>query len=252
MDNDNAVPLSRVALGLGFVFTGLALQVLLWYTGLVLYAFTTPSPVIAFVLLAALVLGGLVHLFGQLLCLWVPREAEAGRVLALAIGLNVLSKAVSVGDFLNSFGGWWSFSHDVLVVSQAALVLSVASSLVFLVFLKRLARFLTYGDGEVEAEALLFLWGLCIFLYLGTFGVIVLAAWSLGGDDLPTRLFGTDFSAVSFLILLLVLFLLLLIFVLLTFIKYCRLLTALREVIVKQLERAADERKGKKTGLQPS
>src|SRR5262249_4627885 len=100
MNNDITMPLGRVALGLGFVFPGLALQGLLWYGALVLYAFTTPSPFIALVLYVALVVGGLVHLAGQALCLWVPAEAEARRALAVAIALNVLSKAISIGGFL--------------------------------------------------------------------------------------------------------------------------------------------------------
>jgi hypothetical protein len=219
----------------------------------VLYACTpAPPQVVNFVLLAAVVVGIFLHLFGQLLCLWVPPEAEARGVLLLSIALSVVGKAVVLAEFFNGFLTFWAFPGEVLLLSQLGELFSVLSSLAFLIFLKRLSRYLAYGDGEVDAEGLLFLWGLSIFLYLLNFGLALAASVLLPGNSLLGALFALDVLATLFLMLLAVFGLVLLVVGVMTFIKYCNLLTRLREVIVQRLEADEAERREKKPGLAPS
>jgi hypothetical protein len=247
------VPLRRVAFGLAFVFAGLALFVLGMCAELIVSTFvSSPSQQVVLGLASIPFLGGLIHLFGQAVCLWVPSEAQARGFLIGALALNLLSKAVrGAGLFLLVFPlPDWDPRVFVGGLVAAGQLLSVLSSFRFLYFLRQLSAYLGFGDSVNRAEQVLFLWGV----------LIILVGLSTGGLFLLHNLFQSpgvlDLQEVPAALLLpvlleLILVLALLLVMLITFVKYCNLLTSVRETILRQLEIWATEQKGKKPGLSP-
>jgi hypothetical protein len=194
----------------------------------------------------------LLHLVGQLLCLRVPAEAEARTPLVAAIVLNVLAKGLSLGEVVLVSTNTWHPPAPLLSLSNLGLLFSVVSSLFFLRFLQRLARFLTDGDAELNAEAVLFLWLVCIILFLLMTGVLLLMLWSLLADNVWAVVNNPGVVAILFLIALFPLALLALILELVAFVKYVNLLTGLRETILRRVEKAAEELRPRKAGLTPT
>jgi hypothetical protein len=194
----------------------------------------------------------LLHLIGQLLCLRVPPEAEARTALAVAIGLNVLAKGLSLGELVLVSTNTWHPPAPLLSLSNLGLLCSVVSSLFFLRFLQRLARYLSDGDAELRAEEVLFLWVTCIVLFLLMTGVLLMMLWSLMADNVWAVVNNPGIVAVMFLVIFFPLALLTLVLELVAFIKYCNLLTGLRETILRRVEKAALEQRPKKAGLTPT
>jgi hypothetical protein len=253
MDKESAPALGRVALGLAFVFAGLALLVVFGSAFIVLTAFTSLLPLVGQGAIAgALILALALHLTGQLLCLWVPAEAEARGVLLLAVAPSVLAKALAVVDLLAAVLGWWPQPGPLLSLSTAAQAASVLASVAFLIFLKRLAHYVGDGDYEIEAEGILVLWVAAIVLWALLLSLLLAASALLNSPNLLEGLTSVSLLALVFLVLFVALGLLLLFVGLVTFIKYCNLLTGLRDVILRHVAVLAEDAKAKKSGLIPS
>lgn len=253
MNAEAAPGLRRVALGLGFVFAGLALEVLAFCAVLILASFWSAVFVVGGpVLLAATFLGLVLNLVGQLLCLGTPAESAARGPLVLALALNVLGKAVTVVGIVAALLAWWPGAAPQFGLTAASQLLGAASFTAFLVFLKRLARYLDYGEGDLRAEGVLVLWVGTLVLWLLIQGVLLafLALFSslnvLGGFTSP------DLLALLLAVLVVLFGLLALVFGLLTFFKYCNLLIDLRDTIRRQLDTLAEQLRVKRHGLAPS
>jgi hypothetical protein len=253
MDSTALVPLRRVAFGLAFVFAGLALFVLgVCAEIIVATVVTAPEPRLVLGLMSVPLLGGLIHLFGQACCLWVPAEAEARGLAGTALALNVVSKGVRAAGVALLMFPLSGVNPDLAVGGLVASgqVLSVLSSFFFLFFLRRLSRYLGFGDGVSRAEQVLFFWGVVIFLVLLCTGGLFLLHTLLQGPRVPDLLAAPGVLFIPALLELL-LVLATLVVMLITFVKYCNLLTSVRETILRQLNIWATEHQGKRPGLSP-
>jgi hypothetical protein len=280
MDTATSLALSRVGRGLTLVFVSLALLVLLTTGTALLSTLIHPFPPALVVTLACLALVPVgLGLLGQALCLFIPAEAEARRILLFAILVNAVAKALAIAEILRLTLNWWPGLARMPLVSVGILaqVLSVISSLVFLFFLKKLSRFLEYGEGEAEAEGFYLLWALSIFLYLIWLGVLeTRTSFGLPQDwqeliqlmsreppqRAPEDLDKETRRSVSFdsLSLLAGGYLVVLILVTVgagavgvyTFIRYCNYLTGLRDLIYRRIAESEEDPRKKKPGLAPS
>jgi hypothetical protein len=253
MDSTALVPLRRVAFGLAFVFAGLALFVLGVCAEIIVGTFVSePNPRLMLGLASVPLLGGLIHLFGQVFCLWVPAESEARGMAVTALALNILSKAVrGAGMFVLAFPPpHWDQRLVAGGLMASGQLLSVLSSFFFLFFLRRLSTYLGFGDGVNRAEQVLFFWGILIFLALLGIGGVFLLHELLHGPRVTELLAAPGVLLIPVLLELLVV-LALLVVMLITFVKYCNLLTSVRESILRQLDIWASEHKDKRPGLSP-
>jgi hypothetical protein len=261
MNRESLPAMGRVALGLGFVFASLALT---FFVGLAVAILVSLIPYSEFtreILLGSLLPWVLIvvitlQLGGLFLCVWVPAESESRRVLFWAVALNVLGDALLIVQLLALLFSWWPPSDPPLSQSTGlfacAQLLNVVSFVFFVVFLKRLSRYLGNGDGEADAEAVLFLFVASIVLWFLAESMLVVAVLGLLGPfDFrePFKLY--DLIGVLFWVLFVPLALLALFVGLVAFIKYCNLLTSLRDVILRQMAATAADPRGKKSGLAP-
>jgi len=158
MLRQTTVPLAKVALGLGLIFTGMLL-----YLG---NRFLRLFPTMSLVEMLAMLLAVL----GPILCLQIATKARSSGILlwavafqvsALVIATNHSIKEVSVAYGVSSFRGSWG---GLLVLASLPL---------FLVFLRRLSRTLERLDLEQRARSTLKL------LAWGVVGVVMLLVASL-------------------------------------------------------------------------
>jgi hypothetical protein len=250
MDLEMTRPMRRVARGLGFVFAGVALLVITWSAAFLVDTLKpTQTLTIGLVFAWAIWFAVVLHLVGQLQCLWVPVESDARGPLWVALVLNVLAKALTIGDLVVIVLQWWQYVGPLPTLSTLGLVLSVISSLSYLVFLKRLCRYLGYGDGVIDAEGLLFLWGLMIFFGLLLLGVLLGLRYWLPLDNFMEALNSPLLEHVVIVGVVVVLGLTFAILALITLIKYSDLLTGLRDLIRREAASAAQKAPPKKGGL---
>jgi hypothetical protein len=261
MNRESLPAMGRVALGLGFVFASLALT---FFVGLgvaillslIPYSEFTREIMFGSVLPWVLIVVITVQLVGLFLCVWVPRESETRGVLFWAVGLNVLGDALVIVQLMALLFTWLPPAEPPLSqstgLSAGAQLLNVVSFVFFVIFLKRLSRYLGNGDGEADAEAVLFLFVSSIVLWFLAEAMLVVAVLGLLG---PFNL-GNPFELVGlisilFWVLFVPLSVLALIVGLIALIKYCNLLTSLRDVILRQMADAAVDPRAKKSGLAP-
>jgi hypothetical protein len=175
--NATVQALNKVSHGLGVLIAGLPLLLLfalystlliLHSLGLIRFPFAgedVPSlPALhtwGIVLLGVSLLG--LQLAGQLLCLAVPREVKGRNLLQTAIALNGLALGIDLVVLIPD-------------LPPSVHLLSVLSSLVaqipLLLFLRRLAHFLSEGEAETRAETTIVL--LLLFILLPGLIVFVL------------------------------------------------------------------------------
>jgi hypothetical protein len=261
MNRESLPAMGRVARGLGFVFASLALTFFVGLAVAILFSlirfseseFTRGvllSSVLPWVLIVVITL----QLVGLFLCAWVPPESETRGVLFWAVGLNVLGDGLVVVQLLAVLFTWWPPAEPPLnaALSVGAQLLNVISFVFFVVFLKRLSRHLGNGDGEADAEAVLFLFVASLVLWFLAEGMLLVAVLGLLGPfnfGDPFKLY--DLVGVLFWVVFVPLGVLALIVGLIALIKYCNLLTSLRDVILRQMAETAADPRGKKSGLAP-
>jgi hypothetical protein len=254
MNAEAAPGLRRVAHGLGYVFGGVALHVLIWSAVLSLPAFfAAPPPWLILTLLAVFILAMALHLTGQLLCLGTPAESEARGPLLMSIALNVLGKAAAVVAVLGALLGWWPRTGPLFNLTAAApLLLGVASLTAFLICLRRLARYLDYGEGELHAEAVLVWWVLTLTLWLVVQGLALAFLSQYSSLNVLSGFTNPDLLALLLALLFLAFGVLFVVVSVLVLIRYCNLLIDLRNTIWRQLDTLAEELRVKGHGLRPS
>src|SRR5258707_626887 len=97
MDQESTPALKRVSLGLGFVFAGIASAIFVFTAGVILQTMSEyEMPTVSLLLNALALLALLIHLAGQILCLWVPPEAGARSWLVVAIALNLGAQVLAL------------------------------------------------------------------------------------------------------------------------------------------------------------
>jgi hypothetical protein len=250
MDSQNAVRLQRVARGLGLVFAGLALLVLVGSATVLLLVLLPELPLLsACLFLSVVVLAIALHLAGQVFCLWVPSDPTGRAIVLAAVGLNVLAKLVAGLEAVAEGWHWWHAPAAPMLLATLAELFSVVSALTFLFFLKRLASSIGNNRGEMMAENVLFLWLSCLGVYLVLFGLVLgmLRAWN--ETSLWEIIVNPGVAGLALLSLLFLLAVLMGGLGLLAFIRYCNLLTSLRESLLRLVERASAQ--SKKVGLLP-
>jgi hypothetical protein len=254
MNAEAAPGLRRVALGLGFVFAGLALEVFTFCAVLVLGAFLSGVWQVAGPVFTAATVPGLVlHLVGLLLCLAIPAESQARRTLVLAIALLLLAQVMVVVEVAGAGLGWLPTVGVPLGLSTVARVLGIASSVAFILFLRRLAHYLNYGEGELNAEGVLVLWALTFVIWLVGLGVLLgLLGLVAAGNLLAGGLAAITMVDLVVLFVAALVVLAVLVVGLWAFVKYCNLLIELRNVIRRELDTLAEELRLKGPGLRPS
>jgi hypothetical protein len=250
MDSQDAVRLERVARGLGLVFAGLALLVLVGNATVLLLLFLPELPLLsAGLFLGVVVLAIGLHLVGQVFCLWVPSDSTGRAIVLAAVGLNVLGKLVAGLEAVAEGWHWWDTPAAPMLLATLAELFSVVSALTFLVFLKRLASSLGSNRGEIMAENVLLLWLLCLGLYVICFGLMEVMLRTQSVSTLWMLLYSPGTVGVVLLPVVFVLGVLMMGLGVLAFIRYCNLLTFLRETILKSVERASANTR--KSGLAP-
>src|SRR5262249_21242981 len=188
-------------------------------------------------------------LVGQVFCLWVPSDPTGRAIVLAAVGLNVMGKLVAGFEAVAEGWHWWHAPAAPMLLATLAELFSVASSLTFLSFLKRLASSVGNNRAEMLAENVLFLWLSCLGVYVILFGLVtaMLRVWN--ETSLWEIVVNPGVAGLALLSLLFVLAVLMGGLGLLAFIRYCNLLTSLRESLLRLVERASVA--GKKVGLQP-
>jgi hypothetical protein len=254
MDAEAAPGLRRVAQGLGFVFGGVALHVLVWSGVVSLPALFAPPPLwLVLTLAAAFILAMVLHLIGQLLCLGTPAESEARGPLLMSIALNVLGKVAAVMGALGAVLEWWPRTGPLFNLTAAApLLIAVASASAFLIYLRRLARYLGYGEGELRAEAVMVWWVLTLALWLVVQGLVVAFLSQYSSLNVLSGFSNPEFLALALALFFVIFAFLFVVVAVVTLVKYCNLLIDLRAMIRRQLDTLAEQLRTKGHGLRPA
>ena len=174
--------LDKVASGFNLVFWGMIFGIILVVLVVVLTAGAfgagargdfiglQNAQILALFVLFVWMIYVVLDLVGKCLCLAVPREARArelivGSVTALCIwlGLFVLNQFVL-----------YNFQLRIL-----ALIISPLSTMLFILFIKRIAEFMTRRDLMDRAQTLLVLW---IILYVCAGGILTMQFFDLAGS----------------------------------------------------------------------
>lgn len=103
--------------------------------------------------------GSLVGLIGRLLCLSVPAESGAAKpLISISVALELLGAFLEIVLVSDGLGG--DFLPPVVRASGglAALVFSVTSTILFLLFVKSCARYVGRDDLAGKAMSVLWLW----------------------------------------------------------------------------------------------
>lgn len=146
--------LDRVNLGLGFHYARMLTFLILFLLSLVftfLGVLGDEPEVVAFGMAVNLILGAaasLLAIAGSVFCLWVPAESGARVVIAVSLILDILTLPLSLAVRLLDLMGAGE-SYTALVASVPVLLLGTVSWILFMVFLRQLAKYL---NQETEAE----------------------------------------------------------------------------------------------------
>ncbi len=165
--SESAPSLRRVKNGVGMVFAGLVLLMLLTFGMLAVTGYPGESILGTEWAPLLLPLAGLflaMQIVGQLQCLSVPPESRARWPLGVSLMLTLAAVPLSLLVLLPNPPRWAD-----LLPSLA----SNAAHVAFLLFLRRLAAYIGEGDLEIRAERVLTCWVLLFFLpYLILLGLL--------------------------------------------------------------------------------
>lgn len=147
----------RVSSGLRQIYAGFLLTVLALLGAIAILLLRERDAVLNWAVLGLSILGQVLGIIGQFGCLDVPAKVKATGAITGSVGLSVGSVVLSVAAAIPSLGApEWA--------GGLASLLSLGGSLLFLVFLGRLAEFL--GDPKQVARAK--------FVLNGTVGLLAL------------------------------------------------------------------------------
>ena len=152
--NNTAQPLRTVATGPRLVYVGLCLLVfsVIWpFLGVLFVAQMGPSG--AFFLLASfpvlMLLAILLDTIGRFLCLAMPADQSGGKpIIYVSVGFSLLALAISALQLGNLF---FSLVQLPQVVAQLQTPLALVGSVLFVLFLRNLAKYIQRPDLAVRA-----------------------------------------------------------------------------------------------------
>ena len=152
--NTTAQPLRTVATGPRLVYVGLCLLVfsVIWpFLGVLFVAQMGPSG--AFFLLASfpvlMLLAILLDTIGRFLCLAMPADQSGGKpIIYVLVGFSLLALAISALQLGNLF---FSLVQLPQVVAQLQTPLALVGSVLFVLFLRNLAKYIQRPDLAVRA-----------------------------------------------------------------------------------------------------
>jgi hypothetical protein len=211
--------------GLALVYYGIIfilLALVMFFPGIILLRFIAPAAVdparppdlSAFFIFTALVgvfiiVGGLLNFAGHIVCLFVPPQTGTRGYIIAAVVFQILDVAWFAQLFMQRLSNpnprseqWFS-----ILINLSGL----ASAFFFVLFMRKLARFIERRDFVVRARNILFVG----ILFLGVFGIIFLQRIAF-----PSELLSVIIAIV------------LLIVALICFVMYANLINALRKVLL--------------------
>ena len=152
--NNTAQPLRTVATGPRLVYVGLCLLVfsVIWpFLGVLFVAQMVPNG--AFFLLASfpvlMLLAILLDTIGRFLCLAMPADQSGGKpIIYVSVGFSLLALAISALQLGNLF---FSLVQLPQVVAQLQTPLALVGSVLFVLFLRNLAKYIQRPDLAVRA-----------------------------------------------------------------------------------------------------
>ena len=152
--NNTAQPLRTVATGPRLVYVGLCLLVfsVIWpFLGVRFVAQMGPNG--AFFLLASfpvlMLLAILLDTIGRFLCLAMPADQSGGKpIIYVSVGFSLLALAISALQLGNLF---FSLVQLPQVVAQLQTPLALVGSVLFVLFLRNLAKYIQRPDLAVRA-----------------------------------------------------------------------------------------------------
>ncbi len=152
--NNTAQPLRTVATGPRLVYVGLCLLVfsVIWpFLGVLFVAQMGPNG--AFFLLASfpvlMLLAILLDTIGRFLCLAMPADQSGGKpIIYVSVGFSLLALAISALQLGNLF---FSLVQLPQVVAQLQTPLALVGSVLFVLFLRNLAKYIQRPDLAVRA-----------------------------------------------------------------------------------------------------
>ena len=190
--------LHRVASGLNLVYWGIAIILLSTIGGIFIVAAVGLAG--GLLVLSGIVAGILVGLVGRVFCLSVPAATHAREIIYAAVAFDIVAVAMTLVRFVMLLPGW---------CSDVANLLSFIATVLFVIFMKRVASFINQPGLADQAQGLI------------TMGMVLFVLWVavLFGAALLGKLVG-------------LLGFVLVVFVLVIFLRYVRLLVNLRKEIL--------------------
>ena len=162
--------LSLVALGLNLILLGIVIICLM---PLLIFLVAFVAPLRPLVVLAPLGMigGSLLGIVGRVLCLSVPKASGAKELIIAAIIIEFAALGISVAEMVTTLSQ---------VVNMVGGLLSLAATVTFLLFLKRLAVYLRRSDLAQRAQTLI-AGGVCLLGILILWAFLFVVMFKAGG-----------------------------------------------------------------------
>ncbi|MEO2036868.1 MAG: hypothetical protein ABGZ35_32735 [Planctomycetaceae bacterium] len=143
--------LANVEKGVGYVLYGLCLifaGILVMLLGAFMLAAASPAVVVAMITVGQMILtaGTILALVGRIMCLSVPDDCAATGVIYAAVGCDVTVVLISAASW---------FVDLPQLVSLLSNLLSLAATILFLIFLGKIAQHIRDNDSEQRAVMVL-------------------------------------------------------------------------------------------------
>jgi hypothetical protein len=183
-------PFRRVALGLLLLFIGLWAKIVIPFVFIVLARinpmWTLPGGSFNWILLALILASFLLDIAGRILCLWAPAEPSSLLTITCAVAIDLFVLIVSVLSF------WFPLLKFLELVRPSVLtwarplfshwgalvLLQLSGAVVFLLFLRWLARYVA-NRGLVTLNTWIIALGISLFIEVLSSLLVPLAAFSL-------------------------------------------------------------------------
>ena len=165
--------LSLVALGLNLILLGIAIVCLMPLL-IFLAVFVAPLRPLLVIVPLGMIGGSLLGIVGRVLCLTVPKASGAKELIIVAIIMEFGALGISVAGMVTTVSQ---------VVDMVGGLLSLAATVAFLLFLKRLADYLRRSDLAQRAQTLI-VGGICLLgisIVWAVLLVVMLKGGGLGG-----------------------------------------------------------------------
>jgi hypothetical protein len=168
--------LKRVADGLNLVYWGIAIILLSFIGGLVLlFVFATVwgelATIPAVLMGLGIIAGTITGLVGRIFCLDVPEATNARPLIYSAVGCDVIAMLITVVSWIPAVPEQ---------ISRIPNLLSLVATLLFIIFMKRIANFIRQPQLAERAQSLV-TWGIVVFLLVLGMALLVIVAGPVAG-----------------------------------------------------------------------